>query len=111
VKRQPREASDMTRVAYRDIAGLPVDLRAAMRDEPRKVVRRSRSYLGAEARRVTPGKALETLWGARRARERVESRIVAAVNTARGVGVSWARIGRALGVSGQAAWKRYGRSP
>jgi hypothetical protein len=42
------------------------------------------------------------------ARREVEERVTSAVQAARGAGVTWTEIGAALGVSHQAAIKRYG---
>jgi hypothetical protein len=43
------------------------------------------------------------------ARSRAELRVAAAVRREREAGRSWAEIGRALGVTRQSAWERYGR--
>lgn len=43
-------------------------------------------------------------------RRAVEERVTSAVQAARGAGVTWTEIGAALGVSHQAAIKRYGSS-
>ena len=50
---------------------------------------------------------IETAAGARRA---VEDRVTSAVRSARSAGVTWTEIGAALGVSHQAAIKRYASS-
>jgi hypothetical protein len=42
------------------------------------------------------------------ARARSERQILEAVGTARAAGISWARIGKLLGTSAQAAQQRYG---
>jgi hypothetical protein len=44
----------------------------------------------------------------RRALQRVDLEIALGVSKAQLAGASWRKIGRALGVSGQAAWSRYG---
>lgn len=44
------------------------------------------------------------------ARRALEERVTSAVQAARGAGVTWTEIGAALGVSHQAAIKRYGSS-
>ncbi len=41
-------------------------------------------------------------------RARSEQQVVEAVGAARSAGISWSRIGEALGTSGQAAQQRYG---
>ena len=58
--------------------------------------------------RVTKGKVLERLWEANYAVERAEKRRERRVGEAREFGLTWAEIGRGLGVTGQAAGKRYG---
>ncbi len=54
------------------------------------------------------GQALQQLARARAAREDADADIRAAVGAARGAGASWAVIGAVLGVSRQAALKRFG---
>lgn len=44
-------------------------------------------------------------------RARVEEQIQDGVQVARDLGMTWAMVGLALGVSTQAAWERYGLSP
>jgi hypothetical protein len=56
------------------------------------------------------GEALEALANQRRHRESIEVGVRRSVGKAREAGATWAEIGRALGVTQQAASKRYGRA-
>jgi len=60
---------------------------------------------------LTRGKVREQLDQALRARERAEGRIRLGVMRGRDLGMSWAEIGRAIGMTGQGAGKRYGAKP
>lgn len=57
---------------------------------------------------VTPDAVLDALVQYRQARERLESEIASAIGAGRELRVTWADLGAALGVSPQAACKRYG---
>lgn len=54
------------------------------------------------------GDSLARLAEARRALDRAQQQVVEGVSTARAAGHSWAEIGAALGVTRQAAFKRFG---
>jgi hypothetical protein len=54
------------------------------------------------------GEAIKKLAGLRAQRDGVDRAVVAWVGHARSVGVTWAEIGMSLGVSQQAASKKYG---
>lgn len=57
---------------------------------------------------VTPGKIRERLVQAQLAAERAERRIERAVIDGRQLGMSWAEIGSAIGMTGQGAGKKFG---
>lgn len=79
--------------------------RQAERKRGRKVAVRESVQQNAV---VTPDRVLETLSELRRVRERVELEVLSAVGVGRDLRVTWADLGAALGVSPQAACKRYG---
>ncbi len=56
-----------------------------------------------------PDVTLDKLRAARAAADRAETKVVRLVREARQLNRSWEDIGRALGVTRQAAWERYGR--
>lgn len=60
--------------------------------------------------KVRDRSAVAEIETAARARRAVEERVTSAVQAAREAGVTWTEIGSALGVSHQAAIKRYGSS-
>jgi hypothetical protein len=87
--------------------------REQFRHEGGGVVRGAEPFPDASAsrprpQRVTKGKVLERLSGARLAAERADRRLAHQVKQAREFGMSWAEIGAALHRTGQAVGKRYG---
>lgn len=87
------------RKAQRRKAGRGVPLREVVEQVTRS------APLAPAPSRVPP--ALAQLAAYRRAAEAQRARLAQLVAEARGQGATWAEIGRALGVSGQAAHKRF----
>jgi hypothetical protein len=73
--------------------------------------RQGRDHVGETMRGAATAKLLELVAGVEPLVEDVTAYQVFGVAVLRDRGVSWADIGRALGVTRQAAWKRFARGP
>jgi len=73
--------------------------------------RQARDYAGEQLRGAATEKLLTLVAGVEPLVEDVAAYQAFNVNLLRERGVSWAEIGGALGVSRQAAWKRFARGP
>jgi ATP-dependent Clp protease ATP-binding subunit ClpX len=51
--------------------------------------------------------ALDRMVALHRSREQVDKEVATAVRALRGRGVTWTKLGAALGISRQSAWERY----